>query len=400
MIKLPQGWRQVSLGEVCEVIQGQSPPGSTYNTVRKGLPFFQGKADFGPTFPTPRKWCTHPKKIAEPGDVLISVRAPVGPTNLCHETSAIGRGLAAIRPPEEMPTKYLLYALRATADRLSSRATGSTFEAVTGAVLKQHEIPLAPISQQMMIVDEIEKQFTRIDAAFPSLFHAQERLWPLRSSVITSLVEGQWPKRGWGEIGQSQNGRAFPSKDYSDDGIKLLRPGNLHRSGRVEWTSANTRWLPMSYRESHPKYLVGPGELVMNLTAQSLKDEFLGRICLTGPGDLCLLNQRLARVTPPDFLDAKYLLFVLKSGRFRRFVRSLNKGSLIQHIFTSQLDEYEVPIPPLEEQQEIVSEIEGRLSSVDVTESALMASQVRAQTLRRAILSRAFAGELTTGAAA
>ena len=61
---------------------GQSPPSPTYNSERRGLPFFQGKADFGDLHPTARKWCSQPSKLAEPGDVLISVRAPVGPTNL------------------------------------------------------------------------------------------------------------------------------------------------------------------------------------------------------------------------------------------------------------------------------------------------------------------------------
>src|SRR5437899_3338432 len=95
---LPSGWSHAKLEEVSTLIAGQSPPGTSYNEDGVGLPFFQGKAEFGDTYPTPRKWCTAPKKIAEPGDVLVSVRAPVGPSNLCVETSAIGRGLAALRP--------------------------------------------------------------------------------------------------------------------------------------------------------------------------------------------------------------------------------------------------------------------------------------------------------------
>src|SRR5439155_1336038 len=82
-----------------------------------------------------------------------------------------------------------------------------------------------------------------------------------------------------------QNGRAFPSRDYSKEGVKLLRPGNLHASGRVLWADENTRRLPLRYEEEFPSYVVGPHALVMNLTAQSLKDEFLGRVCLTGPDE-------------------------------------------------------------------------------------------------------------------
>lgn len=85
------------LSDVAKIIMGQSPPSSTYNSTGKGLPFFQGKTDFGEMYPTPRVYCTEPNRIAEPGDILITVRAPVGPTNINFVQSCIGRGLAAIR---------------------------------------------------------------------------------------------------------------------------------------------------------------------------------------------------------------------------------------------------------------------------------------------------------------
>ena len=102
---LPASWRSSRLEDVCEIILGQSPPGDTYNTVGNGLPFFQGKTEFGEYYPTPRKWCSTPTKIAEAEDVLISVRAPVGPTNLCPTRACIGRGLAAIRPRDGMESR-------------------------------------------------------------------------------------------------------------------------------------------------------------------------------------------------------------------------------------------------------------------------------------------------------
>ena len=87
---LPSGWKRARLDEACEVILGQSPPGNTYNFDGEGLPFFQGKAEFGDYYPTAVKWCSAPTKIAEGEDVLISVRAPVGPTNLCPTKACIG----------------------------------------------------------------------------------------------------------------------------------------------------------------------------------------------------------------------------------------------------------------------------------------------------------------------
>ena len=106
---LPKGWTNCRLIDTNMVIAGQSPESKYYNENGDGLPFFQGKADFGQLYPTNRVYCTEPKKIAESGDILLSVRAPVGPTNLARETTAIGRGLHAIRPLGGILTRYVLY---------------------------------------------------------------------------------------------------------------------------------------------------------------------------------------------------------------------------------------------------------------------------------------------------
>ncbi len=97
MSQLPQGWVAAPLREFADIILGQSPPGRAYNADGRGLPFFQGKAEFGDLRPTVRKWTTEATRVAEADDVLLSVRAPVGPVNLAPTRCAIGRGLAALR---------------------------------------------------------------------------------------------------------------------------------------------------------------------------------------------------------------------------------------------------------------------------------------------------------------
>lgn len=202
-------------------------------------------------------------------------------------------------------------------------------------------------------------------------------------------LPGGWVWAKWEQVGLSQNGRPFPSKDYCNEGVKLLRPGNLHQSGVVVWTPENTRHMPYQYEERNPDLIIEDGELVMNLTAQSLKDEFLGRVCLTAPGERCLLNQRLARLTPIVVLP-EFALVVFKSNLFRRFVDGLNTGSLIQHMFTSQIATFAFPVPPLIEQHRIVAEVNRHLSLLSDTEAQVDASVLRAQGLRRSILEQAF----------
>lgn len=94
---VPKGWGVSNVGKEFDVVMGQSPPGSTYNEIGNGIPFFQGKTDFGFRFPSNRIYCTEPKRLAAKNDTLISVRAPVGDINLALSDCAIGRGLAAVR---------------------------------------------------------------------------------------------------------------------------------------------------------------------------------------------------------------------------------------------------------------------------------------------------------------
>jgi type I restriction enzyme S subunit len=95
--EIPERWRVATVDDEFDLTMGQSPPGSSYNEVGEGLPFYQGRTDFGFRFPTRRVFCTAPTRLAETGDTLISVRAPVGDINMADEKCCIGRGVAAAR---------------------------------------------------------------------------------------------------------------------------------------------------------------------------------------------------------------------------------------------------------------------------------------------------------------
>ncbi len=132
----------------------------------------------------------------------------------------------------------------------------------------------------------------------------------------------------------------------------------------------------------------------MNLTVQSLKDEFLGRICMTDSDERCLLNQRLARISPSVTLNPRYALYVLKSPVFRRYVNGLNTGSLVQHMFTSQLESWAIPVPPLVRQQEIAAQLDGVTRQIEKVASTIEQQLDAINRLPAALLRRAFNGEL------
>jgi len=189
--RLPEGWVWTRLGEVTELVLGQSPPSSTYNENGNGLPFYQGKLEFGSIYPTPRKWCTAPKKVAEKGDVLISVRAPVGPTNICPDTSCIGRGLAAIHGLAGLDTLFILYLMRAFEYELLGKGTGTTFDAITGDMLRNFVVPLPPLPEQPHIIEEIERRFSVADQIEKTVEQSLKQAERLRKSILKKAFEGK-----------------------------------------------------------------------------------------------------------------------------------------------------------------------------------------------------------------
>lgn len=188
---LPETWALATLDDVYTITLGQSPSSETYNYDQNGLPFFQGKAEFGKFYPSVQKWCSKPKKIAYKNDVLLSVRAPVGPVNLSPGKVAIGRGLTALHAPINFPYLYLFYYLQFIQNEWEDSATGSTFSAITGDVIKSRNFPLAPLNEQKRIVAKIESLFSKLDAAEAALKRAQTNLKRYKASVLKAACEGR-----------------------------------------------------------------------------------------------------------------------------------------------------------------------------------------------------------------
>ena len=130
--KIPGDWKVNRLKYIADLNMGQSPLSEEYNSDQIGTPFLQGNAEFGSHHPTPKIYCPTAKKYADPGDILLSVRAPVGAINIANQEYGIGRGLCAIRPrTNQLEHRYAKYLLEVVRTELHSVATGSTYDAVT-----------------------------------------------------------------------------------------------------------------------------------------------------------------------------------------------------------------------------------------------------------------------------
>ena len=207
--------QSVSLGEVATVISGQSPPGESYNEDGVGLPFFQGKADFTEIYPIARKWCTAPRKIAESGDILMSVRAPVGPTNIARERCCIGRGLAAIRPDESVALRdFVHWVLRSLEPDLSAKGQGSTFTAIGKRDILSLKIPLHPIYEQRRIVGVLNRAAHIGRLRVRAADRLREFIPALFIKMFGDPIENpmEWERQQLGNLGEVQGGLQVSKK--------------------------------------------------------------------------------------------------------------------------------------------------------------------------------------------
>lgn len=156
---MKQGWEIMKLGEVCKVIAGQSPEGKFYNSEGNGMPFYQGKKEYGEKYiGEPTTWTTKITKEAEAGDILMSVRAPVGPVNFATQKICIGRGLAAIRAGKNIDKEFLYNFLIKHENEIEGNA-GAVFNSINKTQIENIEIPLPPLPEQQRIVSILDEAF-------------------------------------------------------------------------------------------------------------------------------------------------------------------------------------------------------------------------------------------------
>ena len=179
-------WVETTLDEIADVIMGQSPDGKSYNQEGKGLPFMQGSAEFGEHNPVPEKWCSEPKKIAEPGDLLLSVRAPVGDTNFADHRIAVGRGLSIIRASKASLTEFIRLVIQFNVSELIASSGSGMFASITGKNLKEFKINLPPFSEQKRIVEIINT----IDEVLAKTVLTTNQAKELRSGLLSDLLSG------------------------------------------------------------------------------------------------------------------------------------------------------------------------------------------------------------------
>ena len=231
--------------------------------------------------------------------------------------------------------------------------------------MAKQEFLLPPIQEQARLVAAL-KSFENVAEA---LHRLALKTMDLRRTTIDHLTnKGTDQVVNLGTLCEMQNGRPFPGDAYTTEGTRLLRPGNLGGSGYLSWCDSTTKCLPSKFESVARAFIVDKGDLVINLTAQSLEDGFMGRVCFARDGDKSLLNQRIGRFRSfsEDVLP-EFVFRVLQSSRFQTHAVRMCEGSKIKHLFWEYLSPFMIPLPSVEDQYQaarLCREIDERLRKV------------------------------------
>ncbi|MES2284685.1 MAG: restriction endonuclease subunit S [Bacteroidota bacterium] len=371
----------VQISDVCEVIAGQSPPSDTYNQDRIGVPFFQGKADFGIMSPRVRYWCSKPTKMSKPNDILFSVRAPVGPTNINNIEACIGRGLSAIRCGAKIELNYLLHYLRANEKIIAALGTGSTFKAITIRVLKELQIPLPPLEQQKKIAaildaaDELRQKDKALIAKYDELTQA------LFLDMFGDPVSN--PK-GW-EKSETINfctsivpGRDKP-KSFTGN-TPWVTTNDLVHLGTTSQSKANIGLTNNEIAEVRAK-VIPKNSVIMTCVGD------LGVI--TTNSKAMVVNQQLHAFLCTDRINNIFLMYNLSHQK--SYMNMMASSTTVPYMNKTVANNVPTICPPIKLQNQFAE----RVKVIEEQKSIAQASAVKSEELFNSLLQKAFSGELT-----
>lgn len=373
------------LEDVCSINMGQSPESSSYNETGEGIPFFQGNADFGELHPTVRVWCNAPTKIAKQGDILISVRAPIGALNIANVKCCIGRGLAALSVNERLCyQKYLWYALECKVDELNSKGTGSTFKAINKKTLAETEISLPLLDEQRRIAAVLDKasdliakrreQLDKLDelvkARFVEMFGdpvSNPHQYPISqlSEYIEFLTSGS---RGW-------------SQYFSDDGEYFITIKNVKN---CSISLEDVQYIKPPDNAEAVRTKVKDGDLLISITAD------LGRTGVVTKEIAdhgAYINQHLTCIRlNREKLNPLYVAYYMESPAGKMQFNAKNQAGVKAGLNFNAINSLKLVVPPLEKQGLFVEFV----SQTDKSKLTIRQSLDKLEVLKKALMQQYF----------
>jgi type I restriction enzyme, S subunit len=381
------GYKPCSLGSVAKVIAGQSPEGKYYNDKCEGLPFYQGKKEFGErVIGEPTTWTTDVTKIGEPGDILMSVRAPVGPVNFTDQKICIGRGLAAIRSNETIDSDFLYYQLLSKQDEIAG-TEGAVFASINKAAIEALQVVVPAIEEQDRIVNILDEAFADIATAKAN---AEKNLQNARALFISHLQSGyQQQGEGWttsriADIAKHSLGKMLDKAKNRGDLKPYLRNLNVRW---FDFDLSDVQEMKFTPEESD-KYTAIKGDVLI------CEGGYPGRCAIWENDEPIYFQKALHRVRFHNPLHSKwfvnYLYLMDQTGDLKNHF----SGTGIQHFTGEALAKFTLPIPPDKKIQQVLNKTNQLEAEVVRLESIYRQKLTALDDLKKSLLHQAFSGLL------
>jgi type I restriction enzyme S subunit len=391
---MKKGWEIKTIGNVCKVIAGQSPEGKFYNNNGNGMPFYQGKKEYGEKYiGEPTTWTTKVTKEAEANDVLMSVRAPVGPINFATQKICIGRGLAAIRPTKLIDKEFLYNFLLKHESEIVGN-TGAVFNSINKAQIEAIEIPLPPLPEQQRIVGILDEAFAAIAKAKAN---AEQNLKNARE-LFESYLQGVFENKGegWEEKTLEQVSKIFGR------GKSRHRPRNYEKLYGGIYPFIQTGDIRNS---NH--YITEYSQTYSELGLAQSKLWPSGTICITIAAniaetgvltfDACFPDSVIGLVVNEKIADRDFIEYLLQS--FKARIQALGKGSAQANINMGTFENELFPFPSVTEQKAIVQKLDALSAETKKLEAIYNQKINDLEELKKSVLQKALSGELKTAKA-
>lgn len=385
---MKQGWNVMELSEVCKVIAGQSPEGKYYNNSGKGLPFYQGKKEYGEKYiGEPTTWTTKISKEADPGDVLMSVRAPVGPINFSTQKICIGRGLAAIRASKLIDREFLFNFLLKHENEIVGN-TGAVFNSISKNQIEAIEIPLPSLPEQLRIVSILNEAFASIAKAKANAEQNLKNAKELFESYLQSIFESKganWKEKKLSDITNILGDGLHGTPKYDKHGEYYFINGNNLEKGKITYRDNTKRASVLEY-EKYKKNLNDRTILVsINGT--------LGNVAFYN-NEKIILGKSACYFNLIEGIDKDFVKYIISSPYYLKYAHKEATGATIKNVSLKTMRDFIVPLPTLISQQNIVRKLDALSFETKKLEIIYQQKINDLDELKKSILQKAFSGEL------
>lgn len=277
------------------------------------------------------------------GEYLIFGTGGKASINYCNDKFSTSTDNFVVKVNKEINTKLIFLYFQNNMDKLEKGFKGASIKHISKKYINQLMIPKYNYQQQLKIVNELDKVQEIINIRKKQIKQLDELI---KSQFVEMFENKNFEKTIIGNCAKFQCGYAFKSKDFVDDGIRLVQISNVNKD-TLDWIEVNK--VPKDFIGKYKEYLLNEDDVVMAMTRPIIKSLNEVKIAKVTKNDLpCLLNQRVGRFILEDKINKEFLIYCCKSDKFKNYVEKMSGNSLQPNISSKQIENYEIIIPPIE----------------------------------------------------